>query len=117
MTELDDFAHKEEVRGEDGRIRKHQAAFTEADVDGMEDAYENLQQVGGNELALFAEEGVEHCYDLGQKGDVLRVQEVKIAQGIVCKGSGSGQRHTTQQWQRRGLHVANDADERNGIQL
>ena len=59
----------------------------------------------------------ELSYDLGQKGDVLRVQEVKIAQGIVCKGSGSGQRHTTQQWQRRGLHVANDADERNGIQL
>ena len=38
----------------------------------MEDAYENLQQVGGNELALFAEEGVEHCYDLGQEVDRVR---------------------------------------------
>lgn len=65
VTELDDVAHEEEVRGEDGRIRKHQAAFTETNMDGMEDAYEDLQQVGGNELALFAEEGVEHRHDLG----------------------------------------------------
>ena len=99
------------------RLEECETVLAEAVADGVQDVDEDLEQVGRDELVLFGEEGNEHRDDLGQERDVLRLEEIEVAQSVERQDGGLGQGDSTSGEERAEVHIGSDADERTLIEL
>ena len=79
VAEEDDLADKEKVGREERRMEECQTVLAETVADGVQDAHEDVEQAGRDELVLLSEDRDEQRDDLGQEGNVLRLEEVEVA--------------------------------------
>lgn len=110
VAEEDNLADEEEVGGEEGRMEECQTVLAEAVADGVQDADEDAEQAGWDELVLLSEDRDEQRDDLGQEGNVLRLEEVEVAQGVERQNGRPRHGDSTRGKSKSGVHVRNDAD-------
>lgn len=117
VTEEDDLADEEKVGREEGRLEECQTVLAEAVADGVQDADEDVEQAGRDELVLLSEDRDEQRDDLGQEGNVLRLEEVEVAQGVERQNGRPRHGDSTRGNNKTGVHIGYDADEGELVEL